>query len=65
MEEEDIYIGQGYRYALRDQDTFCLVIRDSLQGKKRTTGVGGGCGGGIILQGWEGDGMVWWVMSMV
>ena len=24
-EEEVIYIGQGYRYALRDQDAFCLV----------------------------------------
>ena len=58
-EEEVIYIGQGYRYALQDQDTFCLVIQDSLQGKKWTTG------GGIILQGWEGDGMVWWVMSLV
>ena len=34
LSEEDIYIGQGYRYALQDQDAFCLVIQDSLQGKK-------------------------------
>ena len=37
-EEEDIYIGQGYRYALRDQDAFCLVIQDSLQGKSELQG---------------------------
>ena len=37
-EEEVIYIGQGYRYALRDQDTFCLVIQDSLQGKSELQG---------------------------
>ena len=38
VEEEDIYIGQGYRYTLRDQDTFCLVIQDSLQGKSELLG---------------------------
>ena len=37
-EEEDIYIGQGYRYALWDQDAFCLVIQDSLQGKSELQG---------------------------
>ena len=38
VEEEVIYIGQGYRYALRDQDAFCLVIQDSLQGKSELQG---------------------------
>ena len=32
--EEVIYIGQGYRYALQDQDAFCLAMQDSLQVKK-------------------------------
>ena len=55
-EEEVIHIGQGYRYALRDQDAFCLAMQGSLQGNKRTTGVGGECGGGGILRGRRGMG---------
>ena len=61
---DEIYIGQGYRYALRDQDAFCLHIARQPAGKQEnyrgrrgmwwgynTTGVGGG---------WDGVG----VMSM-
>ena len=33
-QEEETCIGQGYWYALRDQDAFCLVMQDSLQGRK-------------------------------
>ena len=39
-DDDVIFIGQGYRYTLRDQDAFCLGQCKAACSKMLTTGVG-------------------------
>ena len=56
-EEEVIYIGQGYRYALQTKTPSVLLYKTACREKVNYRGRRG-MWWGIILQGWEGDGMV-------